>query len=138
MIQIVPCVHLPYDELQDIRVLIEVSDARQVIWSHVPLTHPLTAREEADYLLSLLQQSIVMEAPGIYQPARTRKRNVLKHNLAVARRLKRYERQGHISDLSLLNRKPSGRQPLLRSGVSESWPLYNRGFSVVCSGKDEK
>lgn len=115
MIQIVPCVHLPYDELQDIRILIEVSDARQVIWSHVPLTHPFTAKEEADYLLLLLQQNIVMEAPGTYQPARTRRRNVLKHNLAVARRLRRYERQGCISDLSFLHAKPSGHQPLLES-----------------------
>lgn len=96
MIQVVPGVHLAYDELYDVRVLIELSDVRQIIWSHVPTTRPITVREDAKYLLSLLRQKRIITSPGPYQPAVTRQRNVLKHNLAVARRMRRYERRGRL------------------------------------------
>lgn len=100
MIQIVPCVHLAYDEMQDVRVLIEISDARQILWSHVPSSHPITAKEEARYLRYLLEHNKVITAPGSYQPPTTRLRNVIKHNLAVAKCLKQYERRGYIYSAS--------------------------------------
>jgi len=100
MIQIVPCVHLASDEMQDVRVLIEISDARQIMWSHVPSTRPITVKEEARYLLYLLEHNRVITATGTYQPFVTRQRKVIKHNLAVAKRLKYYQRRGHIHSAS--------------------------------------
>jgi len=107
IIQVVPCVHLAYHDMQDVRILIEISDARQIIWSHVPSTHPITVKEEARYLLRLLQQNIIITAPGDHQPFATRQGNVMKHNLAVAKRLKRYVRQGHIRSVSSSDTSPS-------------------------------
>jgi len=128
MIQVVPCVHLAYDEMQDVRVLIEISDARQIMWSHIPLTHPITVKEEARYLLYLLRQNIVITAPSTYQPLPTRQRNVIKHNLAVAKRLKHYERQGHIHSASPpFDTLPSTPQPVLREVRSRNHnSLQNR------------
>jgi hypothetical protein len=100
MVQVVPHVHLTYNELQDIRVLIEISDARQIIWSHRASTHPIAAREEARYLLYLLQHGIVFTASAQYQPPMTRQHNVIKHNLAVAKHLKHYERKGLLRSAS--------------------------------------
>jgi hypothetical protein len=107
MIRVVPCVHLAYHDMQDVRVLIEISDARQIMWSHVPSTHPITVKEEARYLLCLLQQNIIISAPGDHQPFATRQSNVMKHNLAVAKRLKRYVRQGYIRSVSSSDNSPS-------------------------------
>jgi hypothetical protein len=115
MIQVVPCVHLAYQEMQDMRVLIEISDARQIIWSHIPPTRAITVQEEAQYLLSLLQQNIVITAPGIYQPLATHQSNVIKHNLAVAKRLKYYARQGHIRATSALDTLPLRAKIALKS-----------------------
>jgi hypothetical protein len=88
MIQLVPGVHLPQNELLHVRTPIEISDVRQIVWSHVPRTLPITPREEAEYLFALIHHQIVMEGPGKYMPPATRSPNVVKHNLAVAKHLK--------------------------------------------------
>jgi len=120
MIQIVPCVHLAYDEMQDVRVLIEISDARQIMWSHVSSTHPITVKEEARYLRYLLEHNRIITAPGSYQPPTTRLHSVMKHNIAVAKQLKQYERQGYIYSPSAFDTLPPPPPPTSKETESLS------------------
>lgn len=102
MIQIVPGVHLPHNGLLEARILIEISDARQIIWSQTPRTKLITPREEAEYLFYLICNHRVFDTPGAYLPPKTRHRSILKHDLAVAKHLKRLSGEYGIT-LFLLN-----------------------------------
>jgi hypothetical protein len=92
IIQIVPSVQLRHSQLNTMRWSVEISDARELIWSHIPYVQALTPRVEAGYLFTLLLQKTVIESPGIYRPAAVRGSSVTKHNRAVAKHLKRYQR----------------------------------------------
>lgn len=90
LLTIVPGIHLHDASAQSLRILIEISDARQIIWSWVPHVASITPRVEAQYLSALLARRIVIYEPGRQQPPNVHTSNVVKHNLAVAKYLKRY------------------------------------------------
>jgi hypothetical protein len=90
MIQVVPRVHLPYEELRSIRAPLEIDEAREVLWSHHPRTTPITARAEASLLQQLLADQRTIDAAGPYQPPPTQ-REPHAHNLAVAKLLQEAE-----------------------------------------------
>ncbi len=92
MVRIVPGVQLPCKPVHDLRILIEISDARQVIWSLQQRLQPVTPREEAKYLLHLIDKNTVLTAPGDYSPAPTSRKNVIKHNVIVAKRLQKLQK----------------------------------------------
>lgn len=95
MVRIVPGVQLSWESVEsvrDLRILIEISDARQMIWSLQQRLKPVTPREEAKYLLHLLNKNTVLTTPGAYSPAPTSLKNVIKHNVIVAKRLQCLQR----------------------------------------------
>ncbi len=87
MLSVAPNVHLPYEPLKDLRILIEISDARQTIWSNTLFTEPLTAEVEAMHLFLFVKKHVVFHETGPYQPPKTLEQDILLHNLAVAKRL---------------------------------------------------
>lgn len=89
MTRIVPGVQLHDQRLRDVRMLIEISDARQIIWSLQPHDIPITAEDEAAYLTRLLIKKEIIHSPGQYHPPPTKQPDIVKHNLAVARLLER-------------------------------------------------
>lgn len=91
VIQLVPSVQLHNNQLLNIRALIEISDARQIIWSQIPRHTPITPRDEARLLFYLLQRSTVIIGPGPYVPPPINRRSVVRYNLAVAAQLERLE-----------------------------------------------
>lgn len=98
MIWIVPSVRLSIDQrhdimipVHDIRIIIEVSDARQIIWSHQQHTTFISAREEALLVIHLLQKNIVLNEAGPHLPPLTWQHNVTSHNITVAKYLKQLE-----------------------------------------------
>ena len=93
LIHLVPSIHLPNEQLRDLRVLTEIEDARDVIWGQVPQTQPMKAREEAAHLFHLLRNNDIISQPGEHIPPSIQG-NVLKHNVAVARYLRRFEARG--------------------------------------------
>lgn len=92
MVQIVPRVHLENQALRHLRMDIEIGDAREMIWSHVPLARSMKPKEEAKHLWSLLQSKQVLLQLGACElppmPFET-----TTYNLAVARHLKRQEQR---------------------------------------------
>ncbi len=92
MIQIVPTIHIEGSTLHDMRYIVEISDARNIIWSRVPYIRLITPQVEAIYLLILLQKNTVIDKPGEYQQI-VPDRNIVRYNLAVAKYMRRYELQ---------------------------------------------
>ena len=90
MIRLVPQVHLPNAALREIRAPIEISDAREVIWSHHPQTTPITPRAEADLLGWLLRDQVTLTSIGPYAPPATAEPLAI-HNLKVAKLLQQNE-----------------------------------------------
>jgi hypothetical protein len=89
MVQIVPRVQLHNAELRHLRLDIEIGDARELMWSHVDRTISITPKDEAEYIHSLLDAQQVITTPGKHTPPSIRHMNIRKHNLAVAKYLKR-------------------------------------------------
>jgi hypothetical protein len=97
MIQVVPSVHLSIplpDNGTLLDQLIEVSDARRLLWSYVSNNGQLTARIEARELSKLLQQGTILGKAGKHKvpPLPKETHETMAYNLAVARTLKRLER----------------------------------------------
>lgn len=92
MVQIVPRVQLENQALRHLRMQIEIGDAREIIWSHIPLAHAMNPKEEAKYLWSLLQSKQVLLQPGTYEPPSIPYETTT-YNLAVARHLKWQEQR---------------------------------------------
>ena len=88
MIQIVPGVQLSCEQIQNLRVLIEISDARQVIWSQMRRTQPISPEDEAKHVLYLICNHTVFDKPSEYLPAPVQYHDIVKHNIAVARHVK--------------------------------------------------
>lgn len=91
ILQIVPDVRLPTVSSHSLRQLIEISDAREIIWSQRAHHCPITSEDEARYLRQLLQSNVVLHTPGKYLPPPLRCRDVVAHNLAVAQLLRQYD-----------------------------------------------
>jgi len=90
LLTIVPGIHLRDASSQSLRILIEISDARQTIWSWIPHDASITPRIEAHYLSTLLAHRIVIYEPGKRQPPDIHTSNIVKYNMAVAKHLKLY------------------------------------------------
>ena len=93
MIQIAPSIHLQNEQLRDLRLLTEIDDAREMIWSQVPRTQPITPDEEAQHLFDLLRSNQTVEQPGEYMLPAIRG-DAVKHHLSVAKQLQQLERGG--------------------------------------------
>lgn len=91
MVKIVPGVQLQNEALRDLHMLIEISDARQMIWSQTQRTKPIAAKDEAQHLFTLCKHDVVIIGPGRYLPPPTRCQNIMQHNVAVAKHLKQLE-----------------------------------------------
>ncbi len=90
MVNIVPGVQLPCEApVRDLRILIEISDARQIIWSLEQRLKPVTPQEEARYLLHLMHKKTVLTTPGTHSPPPTSRKNIIKHNVIVAQHLQK-------------------------------------------------
>lgn len=94
MVTIVPGVHLPCEQIHDLRVLIEISDARQIIWSQQPRSKLLTPLDEARHLQALISTHTVLTTAGAYVPVATRLKETVRHNVLVARRLRIHTKGG--------------------------------------------
>ncbi len=94
LVQIVPAVELRHEHLRPLRLLIEISDARQVIWSHVGGTAPISPADEAAHVLDLLRANKVIMSTGAHIPPAT-SNDVRTYNLAVARHLRQLEGTAH-------------------------------------------
>ncbi|GAC1554664.1 MAG: hypothetical protein NVS2B7_30650 [Herpetosiphon sp.] len=103
---IVQCVdRMPPEYWSTRRLLTELGDARDALWSHIPHLLPLSAQQEADYLARQLQEhrTITLFGPSGLPPARA---NTIRHNVAVARYLRKFE-QGLGSPMHTLNQLPT-------------------------------
>lgn len=92
MVQIVPRVHLENQALRHLRMQIEIGDAREIIWSHIPLAHAMSPEAEAKHLWSLLQAKQVLFQPGTFELPPMQFETAT-YNLAVAGHLKRQEQR---------------------------------------------
>lgn len=100
MISIVPSVHLPCQSIHDLRVLIEISDARQIIWSWQQRARPLTPLEEARHLHALVSTQTVLTTAGVYVPAPTRLKDTVRHNILVAKHMSALASKGGLMRMS--------------------------------------
>jgi len=96
MIQIVPGVQFDFEGLRDQRAPIEISAAREIIWSHEGRAKPITPKEEAKHLLSLVCKGTPLTELGDYSPAPLSSPTTAKHNIAVAQHLKRLQGSNNI------------------------------------------
>jgi hypothetical protein len=91
--QVVPVVRLPFERGEhSIRQLIEIGDARDILWSHKYHPAPITPTEEAELLFSLEQTNVTINEPGVYQPP-VIQGDVVQHNLMVAQYLRKLEHE---------------------------------------------
>lgn len=88
---IVPVVVLEDDEKDIDSMIIEISDADEIIFSHQQYQQPETPQQQAKHLYHLLQSGKIIQDPGDQLPP-TRK-NLLKHYITVAKHLKELESQ---------------------------------------------
>ena len=93
IVQVVPDVQLPYTQVRDLRVLVEISDARQIIWSQEQVSGVMEPSTEAEHLFTLLEHGSVLHEPGIYPPPAVVHGTITQHYLAVAKHLKRLEQR---------------------------------------------
>lgn len=90
---IAPRVVLRQDALQGDRILVELTHARQVIWSYSLRRLPVSAKADAAHSFALLSNGNIIESSGPYpapSPWRTSER---KHLVQVALHLKKLEAQ---------------------------------------------
>lgn len=101
MMRIVPTLHLDVDGLADAGLAVdrddqlinEISDAREVVYSHhVPHPELLAPHAEAELLHRLLQEHVVLEQADAERPA-VEQVNLLHHTIDVARQLRKRERR---------------------------------------------
>ena len=90
LLQVTPSVHLPLEQVADLDMRIEIGDARELVWSHTRHSGPITAKEEAKILFSLLQNGSIVHEAGVYQPP-LMQYDELKHIVMVAKHLRRLE-----------------------------------------------
>lgn len=114
MIQVVPSVQLGNPRLHHLRVVIEISDARQILWSHVDRRAPITPHDEARYLHRLLQSQTVFWTAGSCIPPPLAHTSVLAHNHATVIHLTRLRRRAgeqHRSAMSGMQEQSSAGPP---------------------------
>ncbi len=89
---VVPAIRLSPEPQSTLRCLIEIDDAREIIWSHRDRRTVITAREEANLLYHLLQTETIFSNAGPYRPPSTYYRTA-KHNHFVVKQLKHLEQR---------------------------------------------
>lgn len=77
------------------RMLVEITDARALLWSNFPHTQPLAVDREARAILDLLQTNKVIGEYGPY-PLPPKRYNTIRHNLAVIRQINVFRKQDAI------------------------------------------
>lgn len=88
VIRLAPTVVMAGAPRSELRLLIEIGDARLIIWSQEPHPELVTPVAEARHLLALLRANAVYGQLGEYDPPQRRESDIRKHNLAVARELR--------------------------------------------------
>ena len=119
IIQIAPTVHLPLTNITELDMEIEIGDARELIWSNTPHSNPITAKEEARALFTLLQHKTILDEPGEH-PIPVTKYDAIKHNLMVAKHLRRLELILRVK--SFLNPGRNGKDAIPKTDASTSHP----------------
>jgi hypothetical protein len=79
-----------YEEIEELRLIHEVADARYNLLSHIPHTSQLSPKEEAAHIFHFLSHGIVIREPGTVRPVMP-KTGIISHNIAVARELRKLE-----------------------------------------------
>ena len=74
------------------RMLVEISDARALLWSNLPHTQPLAVDREARAILDLLQTNKVIGEYGPYSLP-PKRYNTIRHNIAVMRQINIFRKQ---------------------------------------------
>ncbi len=89
MISIVPSVKLGYEKLNMDDMVVEIADARMILWTNVPIDSQSTIspQSEAIVIQDLLNKRTIFENVGTYT-APCPPSNELKHNIDVAKSLK--------------------------------------------------
>jgi hypothetical protein len=90
---ITPQVVLRHDALLQSRILMELSHARQIIWSYTRRSMPVSAKIEAAHVFALLANENVLESSGPYTAPRPWARREKQHFVAVAMQLAHLERR---------------------------------------------
>jgi hypothetical protein len=110
--QLVPAVRLPVEQGEHtIRQLVEIGDARDIVWSHVCHPGPITPAEEAELLFSLELKNITINEPGAYETP-VIQQDVMQHNLKVAQCLRKLEqRRNATAETAVPPSNPSTRRP---------------------------
>lgn len=85
---IAPRVQLHNAPAAEQRIELEISDARQIMWSQRPGPPVITVAHEAAYIEELLRTQTVLNLPGPYLPPPLKQRNVHRHNVALAQYLR--------------------------------------------------
>jgi cytochrome P450 len=133
IIKVVPRVHLPNPALRPLRVIIEIDDARDLIWSVEPCLQ-LTAQKEARHLWNLLQAGVVISTPGnALPPTFSSDRAKVQHYLGVAKELRRLEGIRRARHVAI----PKQRNTAMSEGISSvstaiptlsGWPALGNLF----------
>jgi hypothetical protein len=92
MVTLVPDVHLEYGQLHFEDMLVEIADARLLIWTHARSGwwfRP-SAKREAAVLFDFITRGVIVRRPGPYRP-QPAPQNEIRFNSAVARHLQRLE-----------------------------------------------
>lgn len=92
MVLLVPDVHLEYGQLHFEDMLVEIADARLLIWTHARSGRWLrpSAKREAAVLFDLIRRGVIVRRPGPHRP-QLAPQNEIRFNSAVARHLQRLE-----------------------------------------------
>jgi hypothetical protein len=93
MTHVAPHVVLHQSALYKNRIPIELSHARQVVWSYTPRKVPTSAKYEAKHIHALLLNDNIIEKSGPYSAPRTWRRSERKHFAAIARHLIQLQHQ---------------------------------------------
>lgn len=88
MLRIVPAAYCPTERTVPLRWLIEISTAREIIWSQCPSQVEITAADEAGLLARLLAAGTTYGERGRYA-AELHFTNVVAYNRDVMRHLRR-------------------------------------------------
>lgn len=96
---IAPMVRLPTDdsEIYKSRLMVEISQARDYIWSQEPDSKKYIApKDDLHKILTLEEKGVILLEMGQYIPPPLKEKPI-KHNYAVAWMLKKRDKSGHVS-----------------------------------------
>lgn len=89
ILTIVPGIRLNNRSIRHLRTVIEINDARQIIWSQTEHRARITPLDDARRIAQLLQDRVVLLGPGDYHAPPLKQPCSIRHNIAMAKHLKR-------------------------------------------------